>query len=175
MAPGPRRRTRRKATAGFKPQPRPDLSASPEPAQPSTQKTRRPGARSSAQGIVAPGPARPGSGSGCHAAGIEAQREASRMLACPAACPCPRIATYPILMRLADRGLLETSWDSDTPAGRPPRHLYRLAGEGRTLATDLAAAPARQPDLQTTIPRLSPRPRSTGSSPCSWPSQRPSG
>jgi hypothetical protein len=42
----------------------------------------------------------------------------SRMLACPAACPCPRIATYPSLMRLADRGLLETSWDSDTPAGR---------------------------------------------------------
>ncbi|HEX5881775.1 MAG TPA: hypothetical protein VF468_26180 [Actinomycetota bacterium] len=23
---------------------------------------------------------------------------------------------YPILMRLADRGLLETTWDTDTPA-----------------------------------------------------------
>jgi PadR family transcriptional regulator, regulatory protein PadR len=28
---------------------------------------------------------------------------------------------YPILMRLADRGLLETAWETDAPAGRPPR------------------------------------------------------
>jgi DNA-binding PadR family transcriptional regulator len=46
---------------------------------------------------------------------------------------------YPILMRLTDRGLLETTWDTDGPAGRPPRHLYRLTGSGRALATDLAA------------------------------------
>jgi len=38
---------------------------------------------------------------------------------------------YPILVRLA---LLETSWDTDVPAGRPPRHLYRLTGSGRALA-----------------------------------------
>jgi PadR family transcriptional regulator, regulatory protein PadR len=56
---------------------------------------------------------------------------------------------YPILMWLADRGLLETTWDTDVPAGRPPRHLYRLTGSGRALAADLAAAPARRPDLQT--------------------------
>jgi PadR family transcriptional regulator, regulatory protein PadR len=49
---------------------------------------------------------------------------------------------YPILVRLADRGLLEASWDTDVPAGRPPRHLYRLTGSGRQLATELAAAPA---------------------------------
>jgi DNA-binding PadR family transcriptional regulator len=49
---------------------------------------------------------------------------------------------YPILVRLADRGLLETSWESDAPAGRPPRHLYRLTGSGRALATELATAPA---------------------------------
>jgi PadR family transcriptional regulator, regulatory protein PadR len=49
---------------------------------------------------------------------------------------------YPILIRLADRGLLETSWDTDVPAGRPPRHLYRLTGSGRALATELAKAPA---------------------------------
>ena len=54
---------------------------------------------------------------------------------------------YPILVRLADRGLLETTWDTDVPAGRPPRHLYRLTGSGRTLATELAA-PARRPDPQ---------------------------
>jgi len=47
---------------------------------------------------------------------------------------------YPILMRLADQGLLETDWDSEVPAGRPPRHLYRLTGSGRALATELAAA-----------------------------------
>jgi DNA-binding PadR family transcriptional regulator len=46
---------------------------------------------------------------------------------------------YPILMRLADRGLLETTWETDPPAGRPPRHLYRLTGSGRSLAADLAA------------------------------------
>jgi PadR family transcriptional regulator PadR len=33
---------------------------------------------------------------------------------------------YPILMWLADRGLLETTWDTFVvPAGRPPRHRYR--------------------------------------------------
>ena len=49
---------------------------------------------------------------------------------------------YPILVRLADRGLLETSWETDAPVGRPPRHLYRLTGSGRALATELATAPA---------------------------------
>jgi PadR family transcriptional regulator, regulatory protein PadR len=51
---------------------------------------------------------------------------------------------YPILMRLADRGLLTTAWETDPPPGRPPRHLYRLTGPGLALAADLAmpAAPA---------------------------------
>lgn len=44
---------------------------------------------------------------------------------------------YPILMRLADRGLLETAWEQDPPAGRPVRHMYRLTGEGRTLAKEM--------------------------------------
>ena len=51
-------------------------------------------------------------------------------------------------MRLADRGPLETTWERDLPAGRPPRHLYRLTGPGRVLAEELAAAPpapARRP------------------------------
>ena len=47
---------------------------------------------------------------------------------------------YPILMRLADRGLLETTWATDAEPGRPPRHLYRLTGTGLALATQLAAA-----------------------------------
>ncbi len=53
-------------------------------------------------------------------------------------------SVYPILIRLADRGLLETAWETDAPAGRPPRHLYRLTGPGRALAAELArqATPA---------------------------------
>src|SRR5262245_31684510 len=47
---------------------------------------------------------------------------------------------YPILIRLADRGLLETRWEGDAPPGRPPRHLYRLTGPGRALASELATA-----------------------------------
>jgi DNA-binding PadR family transcriptional regulator len=58
---------------------------------------------------------------------------------------------YPILMRLADRSLLETSWETETQGGRPPRHLYRLTGAGRELATELAQAPAQvRPRLETT-------------------------
>jgi PadR family transcriptional regulator len=50
---------------------------------------------------------------------------------------------YPILMRLADRGLLETGWETERP-GRPPRHLYRLTGAGREYAGSTApAAPPR--------------------------------
>ena len=48
---------------------------------------------------------------------------------------------YPILIRLADRGLLETSWETERAPGRPARHLYRLTGAGRAYAT--SAAPTR--------------------------------
>ena len=50
---------------------------------------------------------------------------------------------YPILMRLADRGLLETKWESDPPAGRPPRHLYRLTAAGRRASAELGTEPVR--------------------------------
>lgn len=59
---------------------------------------------------------------------------------------------YPILMRLADRGLLETKWEDEAPVGRPHRHLYRLSGPGRALATELAKAPTH------TKARLVPQP-----------------
>jgi PadR family transcriptional regulator, regulatory protein PadR len=52
---------------------------------------------------------------------------------------------YPILMRLADRGLLESCWEErpdGAAAGRPLRHLYRLTGAGRELANQVVAAPA---------------------------------
>ncbi|MFI5072271.1 MAG: PadR family transcriptional regulator [Terriglobales bacterium] len=42
---------------------------------------------------------------------------------------------YPILMRLAERKLLETSWE--TPEiGKPPRHLYRLTPDGKQFARE---------------------------------------
>jgi PadR family transcriptional regulator PadR len=47
---------------------------------------------------------------------------------------------YPILMRLTDRGLLETTWDTEAEHGRPPRHLYRLTGTGLALAAELTEA-----------------------------------
>ena len=48
---------------------------------------------------------------------------------------------YPILVRLADRGLLEATWEPG-PEGRPPRHLYRLTGAGREYVAALPAAQA---------------------------------
>jgi PadR family transcriptional regulator PadR len=45
---------------------------------------------------------------------------------------------YPILIRLADRGWLETEWEKEIPAGRPPRHLYRLTETGLEQANELA-------------------------------------
>ena len=56
---------------------------------------------------------------------------------------------YPILIRLADRGLLETSWEAERVPGRPPRHLYRLTAAGCEYAVaetrGAAAAIAREP------------------------------
>jgi PadR family transcriptional regulator, regulatory protein PadR len=46
---------------------------------------------------------------------------------------------YPILMRLSDRELLEASWETEPPPGRPPRHLYRLTGAGQRFASEMAA------------------------------------
>jgi DNA-binding PadR family transcriptional regulator len=54
---------------------------------------------------------------------------------------------YPILVRLAERGWLETRWVEPERAGRPPRHTYRITGAGREMATSrlgaVRSAPAR--------------------------------
>jgi DNA-binding PadR family transcriptional regulator len=42
---------------------------------------------------------------------------------------------YPILMRLAENKLLETSWETADP-GRPPRHMYRFTPEGLRYARE---------------------------------------
>lgn len=41
---------------------------------------------------------------------------------------------YPILMRLCDRGLLESQWQPAAQPGRPPRHIYRLTAAGTAFA-----------------------------------------
>lgn len=45
---------------------------------------------------------------------------------------------YPILMRLADRGWLETRWEHADQTGKP-RHIYRLTAEGQKAARKLLA------------------------------------
>jgi len=52
---------------------------------------------------------------------------------------------YPILVRLADRGLLEAQWEESPPHGRPARHLYRLTAGGRDLAAQPVTAEPAQP------------------------------
>ena len=42
---------------------------------------------------------------------------------------------YPILMRMAERELLETSWET-VEEGKPPRHLYRLTPDGMQFARE---------------------------------------
>lgn len=63
---------------------------------------------------------------------------------------------YPILMRLCDRGLLETMWEADPPPGRPRRHLYRISEAGRRAAAETQPAAAGVPAR-----RAAPRHRTT--------------
>lgn len=49
---------------------------------------------------------------------------------------------YPILMRLAENGLLETAWETAAESagtGRPPRHMYKLTEDGLRSARTQAA------------------------------------
>jgi DNA-binding PadR family transcriptional regulator len=64
---------------------------------------------------------------------------------------------YPILIRLAERGHVETAWEQDVPAGRPARHLYRLSAAGAELVAGIRRAqsaaagdfPASRPAMGT--------------------------
>jgi PadR family transcriptional regulator, regulatory protein PadR len=47
---------------------------------------------------------------------------------------------YPILMRLSDRGLLDSRWMPHERTGRPPRHVYRLTAQGIAFAREQLAA-----------------------------------
>ena len=52
---------------------------------------------------------------------------------------------YPILIRLAEEGWLETKWSEPDQPGRPPRHMYRLTAAGAKAAAErIQALPARR-------------------------------
>ena len=57
---------------------------------------------------------------------------------------------YPILMRLAERSLLETRWETAEP-GKPPRHMYRLTASGLQYARQQVNSTAKRPDMQPTF------------------------
>jgi len=43
---------------------------------------------------------------------------------------------YPILIRLADRAMLESRWLEPAEPGRPPRHAYRITAAGLKMLAD---------------------------------------
>lgn len=57
---------------------------------------------------------------------------------------------YPILIRLAERALLETRWET-TEAGKPPRHMYRLTADGLQLARQESRPNARRSRVQPVL------------------------
>ena len=52
---------------------------------------------------------------------------------------------YPLLLRLAERGYLDTMWEQDPPEGRPRRHLYRLTASGAAHAAQVSAGAGARP------------------------------
>lgn len=59
---------------------------------------------------------------------------------------------YPILARIAERGLAESQWLEPEQPGRPPRHAYRLTAAGRRVLRDAERpAPSLKPALSGTI------------------------
>lgn len=47
---------------------------------------------------------------------------------------------YPILMRLSDQDYLKSEWREADKPGKPPRHVYKLTGEGRKLVLSFPMA-----------------------------------
>ena len=52
----------------------------------------------------------------------------------------PSGTLYPLLVRLADKGLLESAWHPPGKPGMPPRHGYRLTLRGIAFARTVLAA-----------------------------------
>jgi DNA-binding PadR family transcriptional regulator len=49
---------------------------------------------------------------------------------------------YPILIRLAGRGLLESQWLEPSDRGRPPRHAYRICAAGLKALAEARGTPS---------------------------------
>lgn len=64
---------------------------------------------------------------------------------------------YPILMRLAERELLETQWEAGEP-GKPPRHMYRFTPDGLRFARPSVSAGASGGLGQVALGLVSPGP-----------------
>jgi len=61
---------------------------------------------------------------------------------------------YPILIRLADRGLVEACWQDEPQPGRPRRHLYRLTAAGLAAAARAGVAePTARPEQRAPVAR----------------------
>ena len=58
---------------------------------------------------------------------------------------------YPVLSRLAERGMVEARWEENVEPGRPRRHLDRITAEGAKLARQ--PQPQPQPRRATLLPR----------------------
>jgi PadR family transcriptional regulator, regulatory protein PadR len=57
---------------------------------------------------------------------------------------------YPILIRLADRAMLESRWLEPSERGRPPRHAYRVTAVGlRALAESQQSVAGALTELRT--------------------------
>jgi PadR family transcriptional regulator, regulatory protein PadR len=66
---------------------------------------------------------------------------------------------YPILIRLADRGLVEACWQDEPAPGRPRRHLYRLTAAGLASATVALATAAERAAGQAAARTRAAKPR----------------
>jgi PadR family transcriptional regulator len=58
---------------------------------------------------------------------------------------------YPVLMRLSDRGFLDSKWEPAESPGRPPRHMYRLTSKGAAFAKEQLSASNRKPGLTRVV------------------------
>jgi len=59
---------------------------------------------------------------------------------------------YPILIRLADRRLVEACWEDEPAPGRPQRHLYRLTAAGLARTTGALASTAGPAPVLAAVP-----------------------
>src|SRR6266700_3124629 len=60
---------------------------------------------------------------------------------------------YPILIRLAERKLLEASWET-AEIGKPPRHMYRLTPDGMRYAREQQALRSKRRAQQAAFVRV---------------------